>query len=108
MGLSWIWELIHYLHVNPVWKAKWPKYPSKVKGDHVKEVLELVQSDICGPMNIQVCGGYEYYVTFIDDYSKYGYVYQMHHKNETFEKFKEYRVEVEKQIGKLIKALQSD
>ena len=32
----------------------------------------------------------------------------MHHKNESFEKFKEYRAEVEKQLGKSIKALWSD
>lgn len=59
------------------------------KGDRVKEVLELVHSDVYGSVNIQAHGGYEYYVTYLDDYSIYGYVYLMYRKNETFEKFKE-------------------
>ena len=44
-----------------------------------------------------------FFVTFIDDYSKFGYVYLMKYKSETFEKFKEFRTEVEKQLGKSIK-----
>ena len=59
-------------------------------------------------MNVRVRGGYEYFITFIDDYSRYGYVYLMHHKSDTFEKFKEYRAEVENQFGKIIKTLRSD
>ena len=46
--------------------------------------------------------------TFIDDYSRYRYVYLMQHKSNTFEKFKEYRAEVENQLGKTIKTLRSD
>ena len=40
--------------------------------------------------------------------SRYGYVYLMRRKSEAFEKFKEFRVEVENQLGKHIKAIQSD
>ena len=40
--------------------------------------------------------------------SRYGYVFLMRHKSETFEKFKEFRQEVEKQIEKSIKVLRSD
>ena len=64
--------------------------------------------DVCGPFNVQARGGYEYFVTFIDDCSRYAYAYLMHRKSETFEKFKEFRVEAEKQLGKPIKALRSD
>ncbi|KAD4888008.1 hypothetical protein E3N88_20081 [Mikania micrantha] len=49
-----------------------------------------------------------YFVSFIDDYSQYAYVYLMKHKHETFEKFKEFQNEVENQLGKTIKALRSD
>ena len=45
---------------------------------------------------------------FIDDYSRYGYLYLMKHKSESFEKFKEFRNEAEKQAGKCIKVLRSD
>lgn len=59
-------------------------------------------------MNVQARGGFEYFITFIDDYSRYGYIYLMRRKSECFEKFKEYRVEMEKRLGKCIKTLRSD
>ena len=62
--------------------------------------LELVHTDVCGPINVQARGGYEYFITFTDDYSRYGYAYLMCHKSEALEKFKEYRVETEKQLDK--------
>ena len=49
-----------------------------------------------------------YFIIFTDDLSQYGYVYLMRHKSETFEKFKEFKHEVEKQTEKSIKVLQSD
>ncbi|KAL5564391.1 hypothetical protein UlMin_027555 [Ulmus minor] len=74
------------------------KRPFGSKGNRVEGLLELVHSDVCGPMSVKARGGYDYYVTFIDDYSRYGYVYLMHRKSETFDKFKEFRAEVEKQF----------
>ena len=59
-------------------------------------------------MSIQARGGYEYFITFTNDYSRYGYVYLMKRKSETFEKFKKFRAEVENQLGKCIKAIRSD
>ena len=47
----------------------------------------------------QANGGYEYFITFMDDYSRYGYVYLMKWKSEAFEKFKEFRAEVKNQLG---------
>ena len=76
-------------------EGKMTKRPFTGKGLRAKEPLELIHSDVCGPMNVKARGGYEYYVTFIDDYSRYGYVYLMQRKSETFEKFKEFRAEVE-------------
>lgn len=71
-------------------------------------MLELVHLDVCGPMSTQVRGGYEYFITFTDDYSRFGYVYLMKRKSETFEKFKEFKAKVENQLGKCIKAIRSD
>ncbi|GJT60505.1 retrovirus-related pol polyprotein from transposon TNT 1-94 [Tanacetum coccineum] len=49
-----------------------------------------------------------YFITFMDDYSRYGYVYLLKHKHEIFETFKVFKNEVENQLGKTIKALRSD
>jgi hypothetical protein len=50
-------------------------------------------------------GGYEYFATFTDDFSRYGYVYLIMDKSETFEKFKEFQGKVQNQLGKKIKLL---
>ena len=84
------------------------KRPLKAKGYHATKLLELVHTDVCGPMSVQARGGYEYFVTFTDDYSRYGYVYLMCQKSETFDKFREYKAEAEKQLGVHIEQLQSD
>ena len=76
------------------------KRPLNAKGYRVKDLLELVHLDVCGPMSIQARGGYEYFITFTDDQSRFGYVYLMRWKFEAFEKFKEFRAEVENQLGK--------
>ena len=59
-------------------------------------------------MSTSARGGYEYFISFIDDYSRYGYIYLMHHKSKASEKFKEYKAEVEKHQGKSIKSLRFD
>ena len=46
-------------------------------------------------------------VTFIDDYSIYGFAYLMHKNSEVFEKFKEFRAEVEKKLKNSINTLRS-
>ena len=84
------------------------KRPFSAKGEKSKEPLQLVHSDVCGPLSVQARGGYEYFITFIDDYSRYGYVYLMHKKYETFGKFKEFMEKAEKQLGKSLKTLRSD
>ena len=78
------------------------------KGQRAKELLELVHSNVYGPINIQARGGYEYFVTFVDDYSRFGYVYLMHRKSDAFDFFREFKTEAEKQTGKSLKALQLD
>ena len=80
----------------------------KAKGYRAKEVLDLVHTDLCRPISTSARGGYEYFVPFIDNYARYGYIYLMHYKFETFEKFKEFKAEVENHRGKSIKSLRSD
>ena len=59
-------------------------------------------------MSIQARGDYEYFITFTNDYYRFGYVYLMKRKSEAFEKFKEFKAEVENQLGKHIRAIRSD
>ena len=68
--------------------GKMTKSPFKGKDERASDVLGLIHTDVCGPMNISARDGYVYFITFIDDLSKYGYVYLMKHKSESFEMFK--------------------
>ena len=54
------------------------------------EILEIVHSDVCGPMQENSLGGSRYFVTFIDDKSRFMVVYFMKTKDQVLEKFKEY------------------
>ena len=47
--------------------------------------------------------GQKYFITYIDDYSRYMYLYMLHNKSQTLEAFKVYKDEVEKQCKKQIK-----
>ena len=80
-------------------EGKMTKWHFNAKGRRAQELLELVHTDVCGPMSTQAKGGYEYFITFTDDYLRYGFVYLMRWKSEAFEKFKEFRAEVENQLG---------
>jgi hypothetical protein len=74
-------------------KNPFPKSDSKAEG-----ILELVHSDVCGPMPSTSLSGYVYYVSFIDDYSK----------DEVLGKFKEFKALVENLSERKIKILRSD
>ncbi|KAK8696645.1 hypothetical protein V6N13_001777 [Hibiscus sabdariffa] len=88
--------------------GKMTKTPFNGKGEQASDLLGLIHSDVCGPMNTQARGKFYYFIIFIDDFSRYGYIYLMRHKSEALEKFKEFRNEVQNQHGKSIKALRSD
>ncbi|KAM2746929.1 hypothetical protein PS2_022463 [Malus domestica] len=89
-------------------KGKMTKSPFTGKGERATEILGLIHTDVCGPMSTTSRGGFSYYITFTDDHSRFGYVYLMKYKSESFERFKEFKNEVEKQTGKQIKILRSD
>ena len=76
--------------------------------ERASDLLELIHTDVCGPMSSTARGGFQYFITFTDDLSRYGYVYLMKHKSGTFKKFKQFQSEVENQCGKKIKDLRSD
>ena len=84
------------------------KSPFTGKGERASEVLSLIYTDVYGPINTNTRDEYYYFITFTDDLSKYGNVYLMTHKSESFEIFKQFRNEVEKQTKKNIKTLWSD
>nr|GEW14684.1 retrovirus-related Pol polyprotein from transposon TNT 1-94 [Tanacetum cinerariifolium] len=76
--------------------------------ERAKDLLGLIHTDVCGPFKIMSRQGARYFVTFTDDFSRYGYVYLLKHKHEVFETFKVFQKEVENQLDKTIISLRSD
>ena len=46
------------------------------------QLLELMHNDICGPFDTPTHNGEKYFITFINDFSRYGYVYFLHEKSQ--------------------------
>lgn len=90
-------------------KGKMTQLPyASVEGPQSSEPLELIHSDVCGPMRVETLVGSRYFLTFIDDFTKYCCVYFIAHKNEVLDKFKEFKNKVENFLQSKIKMLQSD
>ena len=68
------------------------------KASRPSSPLELIHSDICGPMNVKACHRAFYFLIFIDDYSRHGYVYTLSYHYEALDAFKCFVPEVETQI----------
>ncbi|KAG8492349.1 hypothetical protein CXB51_009664 [Gossypium anomalum] len=80
--------------VNQAWRAR--------------DRLELVHSDICGPMKSTSLNDSKYFVLFIDDLTRFCWVYFMKHKSEVFEAFSKFKALVENQSSCKIKALRTN
>ena len=61
--------------------GKMTKMPFSGTMERATDLLEIIHTEVCGPMNVEARGGYRYFLTFIDDLSRYGYIYLMKHKN---------------------------
>ncbi|KAL4388598.1 hypothetical protein GQ457_09G027370 [Hibiscus cannabinus] len=81
-------------HVNQAWRAS--------------EKLQLVHTDLCGPMRISSLNGSIYFLIFIDDFSSWCWVFFLKQKSEVFDVFQRFKANSENQSGKKIKTLRFD
>ena len=75
------------------------KSPFTKTSARASDLLGVIHFDVYGPLSVQARGGYSYLITFTDDLSRYGYVYLMRHKYETFENFREFQFQAEDMIN---------
>ncbi|GJX48579.1 zinc finger, CCHC-type containing protein [Tanacetum coccineum] len=68
-------------------------FPHQV--ERAKDLLGLLHIDVCSPFRTVSREGASYFITFTDDFSRYGFVYLMKHKHDVFETFKVFQNEVE-------------
>ncbi|CAN1127376.1 Retrovirus-related Pol polyprotein from transposon TNT 1-94, partial [Linum perenne] len=89
-------------------EAKFAKKPFHAVTKRVTDLLELIHSDLADFKEVESKGGKRYYVTFVDDFSRYTKVYLLRTKDEAEVKFLAYKAEVENQLDRKIKRLRSD
>ncbi|GAU30980.1 hypothetical protein TSUD_104940 [Trifolium subterraneum] len=73
-----------------------------------KSVLEVIYSDVCGPMQVYSNGGNRYFVSFVDDHSRKLWTYLIKRKSEVFDVFKKFKAMAEKQSDHKLKVLKTD
>jgi hypothetical protein len=76
-------------------QSKKPRKPHKATETRNLAPLDLIHSDLCEMNNILTKGGKQYFITFIDDSTRFCYVYLLKSKDEALHYFKTYKVEVE-------------
>ena len=82
-------------------QAKITKKPFS-KSDINFIMFELVHSDVCELNGVLTRGGKRYFITFIDDFSRFTYVYLTRNKDESFDMIKCYKTKVENQKNRKI------
>jgi Integrase core domain len=80
----------------------------KYTANRMTDVLELIHTDICRPFPTTTRNGHVYFISFIDDYSRYAYIYLIKEKAQDLDTFKSFKSEVELQLNKTIKGVRSN
>lgn len=88
--------------------GKSTRHPFPPSDKHATEPLELVHTDLDGPMHTQAIGGWSYFAGFIDDYSGLTRAYYLKHKSDAIQAFHDFKAWAETQTGKKIKKIRSD
>lgn len=95
-------EINYQLSCIPCLKGKQTRKPFKrsKRRNRANDILELVHSDVCGPMQTPSWGNARYLLTFIDDKTRKTFVYFLKGKDEVYTKFQEFKKLAETQTGK--------
>ncbi|WKA06380.1 hypothetical protein VitviT2T_024283 [Vitis vinifera] len=88
--------------------GKQPSLPFNNSDSISKSIFELIHSDVWGPSPVASIGGSRYFVVFIDDYSRYSWIFPMKSRSEILSIYSNFAKMVETQFSKRIKTFQSD
>lgn len=93
-------------HSCKLGKSKTLSFP--IHRSTIVKHFDLIHSDVWGMAPITSHANYKYFVTFIDDYSRFTWIYFLHSKDEVFSVFKLFHAHVRTQFSADIKILRSD
>lgn len=89
-------------------EGKQARLPFNHVGSRVTTPLELIHSDLCGPMENVSYSGMKYFITFIDDCTRMVHVYFIKDKLNVLEVFKDFKLKVENKLDSKIKTIRTD
>lgn len=89
-------------------EGKQTRLPFNSCGTRATQPLQIIHSDLCGPMEQQSFAGMKYFITFIDDYTRMVHVYFMKDKLNVLEVFTDFQKRVENNLGRKIQILRTD
>ena len=83
-------------------------FPSVLASSRATQPLEIVHSDLAGPIDPKSLEGALYLLIYTDNFTRYKVGYLLKRKSEAFDRFQEYKALVEKQQCKVIRKLRTD
>lgn len=89
-------------------EGKQSRLPFPECGNRANNLLDLVHSDVCGPLKCPSLAGAKYFVTFVDDFSRKVFIVPIKQKSQVFSEFKKFKLLVENQCSRKIKIFRSD
>ena len=67
------------------------------------DIFDLIHSDVWGPSSVSSIGGSRYFVVFVDDYSRYSWIFNIKHRSELLQVYSNFAKMVKTQFYKRIK-----
>jgi transposase InsO family protein len=106
-------QILHHLDFTDLEQCRdciMGKFVKRIKKNakHSTRVLEIIHTYICVPFPVRTVDEFNLFITFIHDYSRYGYIYPISERLEALYKFKLFKDEVENQHDLKIKVVRSD
>jgi hypothetical protein len=95
-------------HIIECIKGKYVKHIKKTGVTRSSGVLDIIHTNICGPFNVRSIDRFNSFITFMNDFSCYGYIYLILGRSEAPDKFKIFKGEVENHHNVKIKIVCSD
>ena len=90
-------------------KSSVKPFPKSKNGEvTTTSLLQVIHSDVMGPMETKSQGRARFVVTFLDDFSRYVVAYYIAHKSDVVDKFIEYKSMMENQLSTKIKCIRTD
>ena len=92
----------------PCQLGKQPTLPFNTSESISTDIFDLIHSNVWRPSSVSSIGGSRYFVVFIDDYSRYSWIFNMKYRSELLQVYFNFAKMVETQFSKRIKIFRSD